>query len=86
MQGRVGESESTIDRQLDSLVMAVAVTNQSGCVMFFQSETIANPVRGVRAWLPWQLSSLNVAGVGSCCLATNSTGVTAPATESNARR
>ena len=32
----------------------------------FQSESIANPVRGARAWLPWQSSSFNAAGVGSC--------------------
>ena len=86
MQGRVGEVVLAKERRQASFVVAAVATFQSRCETCFQSETVSNPARGVRAWLFRQSSSLNAAGVGSCCLATNSTGVTAPATELNARR
>ncbi len=61
----------------------VAIDDKAG--VEFWLWPIPNPVRGVRG-LHECVSSFNAAGVGSCCLATNNTGVTAPATELNARR
>lgn len=47
-----------MDRWLVSFVVAAAATIQSRCVIGFQSETIANPVGGVRAWLPLSIFAL----------------------------
>ena len=81
-QGRVDDPYNCDEFAVYSTLSTSAMTNdvQSG----WSVANTENPVCGVRACS--NASSLNAAGVGSCLLATEGTGMTIPATGLNDRR
>ena len=80
-QGRVDEAlrDSEIDSDLCLDFDDVKVSKRVVCAL-------AQRIPSVGFGLAGNASSLNAAGVGSCFLATEGTGMTVPATELNARR